>query len=70
MQELSEAQKMQVAKHALEMLWNDAIAVKSPSRDPGRDAFIIRNLIEVVTGTPIRMRIPMPCHSVYSHNAL
>ena len=46
------APTMPFAKKALAMLWEDAIAVQSPSERPGHDAIIARNLIKVMEGLP------------------
>ena len=39
-----------VAKQALAMLWEAAIAVQGPSERPGDDATIARTLIRTITG--------------------
>ena len=41
-----------VAKQALAMLWEAAIAVQGPSERPGNDATIARTLIRTTTGWP------------------
>ena len=37
-------------EQTLSILWDDAIAVPSPSKTPGRDALIARSLIRLLTG--------------------
>ncbi|CAL5220264.1 g2245 [Coccomyxa viridis] len=43
------APSKEIAKQTLSILWDDAIAVASPSKTPGRDALIARSLIRLLT---------------------
>ena len=61
------APDMPVARKALEMLWEDVIAVQAPSGRPGHDAIIVRNLIRLMTGLlPRHISVTKLCESVES----
>ena len=51
------AKGVAVAKQALRMLWEEAMAKKGPSAKPGDDAVTLRNLIITMTGwVPLPLR--------------
>ena len=55
------------AKQALRMLWEDVVALQSPSRRPGKDANIARNLILLTAGLPCPHLLREDAMGVFKH---